>query len=60
MPFSGIPYIFDIVSTVIEYNYGKGDKFEYILTLDILNLLSVSYNLLQTEKCSVSFFVFRL
>merc|ERR1712073_113181 len=36
----GIPYVFDIVSTVIEYNYGKGDKFEYILTLDILNLLS--------------------
>ena len=49
MPFSGIPYVFDIVSTVIEYNYGKGDKFEYILTLDILNLLSVSFNLLDTN-----------
>jgi len=39
---SGIPWIFDIISAVVGHAYGNGKSFEIKLTLDILNLLTVS------------------
>jgi len=39
---SGIPWIFDIISAVVGHAYGNGKSFEIKLTLDILNLLTVT------------------
>ena len=44
--FSGIPWIFDIISAVLSHAYGVGKSFEVRLTLDIMNLLTVIFALL--------------
>jgi len=36
----GIPFTFDIISSAVEYEFGRGDTFEYRLILDILNLFT--------------------
>ena len=41
---AGIPWILDIISAVVGHAYGTGKSFEVRLTLDILNLVTVSEN----------------
>merc|ERR1712064_166830 len=36
----GIPFTFDIISSAIEYELGRGDTFEFRVVLDILNLFT--------------------
>ena len=38
----GIPWVFDVISAAVEHNDGSGESFGARLSLDILNLLTVS------------------
>ena len=45
---SGIPFLFDIISSAVEYENGRDKTFYERLCLDIMNLFSVSFkNLVQ-------------